>query len=300
MKDKVLAYIESPAQLVNAYDLYNKESVTYVVRDNGRSKNIAQIDELACHFQLDNYRLRSFKVYKIFNYLWLIKDVLKNDVIVVGDLRSKISILILFISRIFKKKVAVVDDGLYLVSYLKIQKNIQRLRKINNLTIFSNFCDKLEGLNVLLPNNELQYNRKKDVDIFLGQKICEMGFLDIESYIRCVEKAAALVYPKTLFYIPHRDEGAKVFKSENIICYSNLKFPVEIIASMEEWRIVNIYGFYSTAILNLFNKNRDAIVNVFVLNPVNIIEKYKFHIDSSYMFLKKMIPSEVLNEKFID
>lgn len=259
---KLLIYIESPYQLVNAIKYVNQlgyENAKYIVRDNGNDEQAKQIQTITVRNKVKIFSTiyipkvglikKIGKVIALLPYFY--KQAKSSNQIVIGDARSPYSKIILFFSGFFKSTVVFVDDGLYLISH--IEKLVHE-----KCIIFSSL-----PIEAALKNNKKVFHIKpkteemcvfgEDSTIFIGMKLVEIGFLDLDYYLKNLEHVKNTCKSDSLIYYAHRDEA-----EEKLEYIRNIGYQVRReCLPLEEFFIKNgapqgtYYCFYSTAIYNV-------------------------------------------------
>jgi hypothetical protein len=148
-----------------------------------------------------------------------------------------------------KKKIVVVDDGLYLIPYL------QKKKAKNNIIFFSflplsKYCE-----NVLLkPIFTIRTGNVEYESLYIGSKYVEAGLLSLDNYLNILKEVKAKFCQKSnMVYLAHRGE-----LSENLVEYEKIGFNILYLEQPLEEYIVqsgnlanNYISLYSSALFNL-------------------------------------------------
>lgn len=259
----MIAIIESPYQLQNVISLFDFLNVCnnerkLLVRDNGNKLQNEQFKEQEKVLDMDFFYMPKGGVKKIyFLLLFLLRNFytfLSEKEIVFGDARSIVSKPLILLARFTKKKIYLVDDGLYLLSYIK---KIESL----NCTLYT--------VLPLLPTNNCKYkiinkaikrfDKIEGIDCvcFIGQPIVELGFISVDNYIHQLKRVVnhfSFEYEVFRYYV-HRSESEEKLKK-----IGELGFEVIFLDTNLEHHFYKqgapsgvFLGFYSTALLNIFN-----------------------------------------------
>lgn len=303
---KDILLVESPLQLINAYEAINSfklENYIIYIRYSKEKRNDDQIDEL-----IKILNIKPSNIIKIFlssknkNFLDYLKIVFyffhfrfcRINRLFIGNLESN------FLSIIYKyvpiDKVIVMDDG---------SKTIALQEKFNNTNFYNLFTIydlKKIGSQKIYKNN---YNRVKsliknicnrtDYVLFIGSNMCEMGIISQENYLSLINKIYKY-YNKSIVYIPHRKENEdklnKIANNKNIII-KKLNYPIELYGIYEKELPSLIASFYSTALLtmkNIYGIHCESFYFDFSKS------KYKDVIESVYQYYKKEMRIIYLND----
>lgn len=260
-----IAYIESPYQLLNALEylsLSDRKKIKFIIRNNGSEKQQLQLEEVlkkineakVIHFFLPQTGL--LKGFRVINLLLtLLFFSIFYDEIIIGDARSIIAKLILPIFNITNKSIVLVDDGLYLLSYVK---NIVSYKYtiFTNLPLESNIE---ETGAVKLRFLKKKFNKKAAVGEnnlnFIGMKLSEVKLMDEDVYIDVLCKVVSGYPSATVNYYAHRGENESKLKKlidKGFIVHRN-SLPIEEYFLTYGAPKGAFYTFYSTALYNLSN-----------------------------------------------
>ncbi|SHF80772.1 hypothetical protein SAMN02745148_03579 [Modicisalibacter ilicicola DSM 19980] len=174
--------------------------------------------------------------------------------IIIGDARSIFSKLFILFGNLFNRRIVLVDDGLYLLSYiskvldkryviytkLPLEKVVRSC--VSRLYIVPQEVKKIE----IIPANSVS---------FVGMKLVEIGYLDEDIYIKILQEVAykGKGSGKNLIYYAHREESDNKLSLIESLGYKVIKseLPVEQLLERDGAPSGSYYSLYSTAIYNL-------------------------------------------------
>lgn len=260
MKSQSLAIVESPLQLMCAYEvLQNDPSAerSYILRLSGNIRNDQQMIETARFLEI-SYRsilVRPKRVaidtilglYFIFG---LFLDA--RDTVYYGSYYSRFIKVIKYFVR--AESVFFLDDG---VATFLAQNDMSKKKKVQNIATFLPVTP-LAGQNVIRHEffnvrNRIGSEKRIKANIFIGQKMIETGILRKEHYLSCIKKAVQLSGER-IIYIPHRGECSETLKSiEQIegLAIMETTLPIELFFLASKYDPVFIYSVLSTAFFSL-------------------------------------------------
>lgn len=260
----ILVYVESPYQLNNALSYLQSvstEADRYIIRDNGSEKQQKQFLEILRNKTINNISFSSLPYSGIKKILllpvtlaYLFAKSVNKKTIVIGDARSIVSKILIPCSRLLRKSIVLVDDGLYLLSYVE---NITQF----NYSVFTNlpiekFIDKhphkltiiKKDFHKIVPHGEERL-------IFIGMKLTEIGFMELDDYIKVLSRLSDEHSEKEKIYYSHRGEDCQkldlIKKIGFTVFQGNL--PLENLLLRDGCYQGIYYTFYSTALYNLSN-----------------------------------------------
>lgn len=300
-----LYFIESPLQLLNAYEascFFCCESNLYIIRLSGKMKNDNQMISLCSFLRLKRESVIFIKARS---------DSLPS--VAIGFFRTLFYLLTNRASRYF---VGNIDSRFIKLFYPFIRKNIVLLddglksvivqsgfNKENYLDMFSMYeLPSIEGQNIyrndytvirdLIGNKNIKKNNS--VVFFIGTKISECGLIDEEAYLITINKIIDRYIEQGLefVYIPHRDEcysKLKIISSRFGVRVEELSYPVELIGFYEREIPCMISSFYSTALYTM-RLIYNVDVDCFKFHYGNLDEKTKGELDSVYCFYSGLFP----------
>ncbi len=294
---KSLLFVESPLQLLNAYEAvsyFDIKNYSYIVRLSNNEASDKQIINLVkllkidkrnikyVHLRTTNRTLYDYCQLLFYKYKYIfVKDI---DKIFIGNYESGFFNLI--IKQFSKESIILLDDGaktLSIQSKLTNTKNynlftMYEIKALQNQDIFINSYSE-----VLTKIKELSI--KKDEILFLGTKLSEVGIIKEEYYIKLIQNICNYHSDKTIVYIVHRGESQEkldlIQKNENIVI-RQLDYPIELYGLYEKEIPFKVSSFYSTAILTM-NKIYNLEAECFKFNYSNSIhvsainEVYSFY-----------------------
>jgi hypothetical protein len=260
-----LAYVESPYQLKNAVEFISRYelegSSKIVIRKNGSSKQNEQFESLVKKECIDNVTYLNFKNSGLARYLtypWLMlilfKYLISSDGLIVGDARSIVVKPLARLAELFKKKIILVDDGLYLFNYVYriLGKNYTLY---TSLPIEERISKQKSSLKVIAqPYEQLNISKKEEESItFIGMKLPEIGFMEESVYIHYVKYIADKYSHLELNYYAHREENISKLNQIELLGFNIVKPNISIEDYfLEKGADKGIYiSFYSTALANL-------------------------------------------------
>ena len=260
-----LVYVESPYQLENAVSFLNEEKVngkvTIVIRDNSNLAQFKQFEKLIQKLELKevitlNLPSAGFSKFLFYPFalgLVLLKA-LKTSNVLIGDARSVIASPLMKVLELSNKKVVLVDDGLYMLYYIKSLFNkrytiysslpLSEIVEKNSNTLLFKSCK----INKVEPLNNLSMNVN-----FIGMKISEIGFISEKLYLDYLKKVQCKFNGYNFYYFPHRGESIIKLNKIQSLGYKITK-PETSIESFFKKECA--YGgayvtFFSTALYNL-------------------------------------------------
>lgn len=289
----MLAIIESPYQLQNTISLFDELNVKnkdrkILIRDNGNKEQKKQyeLNDNTSFFYLPAKGVKKIPLLLYFYARYFI-FILFSHRLVFGDARSIICNPLIKIINKFNKEIYLVDDGLYLLSY------VSKLKKMN-LTIYTSLPiikKPDQNFSIIKKKTEkfTKYQKNKSVS-FIGQPFVELGFINEDVYMCNLNKIINSFKNKykTFNYYVHRSESnVKVEKIKNV-GFNVIYLPV----SIENYFYKNeaptglFVSFNSTALLNIKNAHKNAEF-YFCENNLTVVDlKTKLVMSASYKALK--------------
>ena len=264
----MLAIVESPYQLQNTLSLFeylkvDKRQVKLLIRNNGNKTQQEQYSSQLngikpIYFYLPAKGLSKFPLF-IYFYLKYFFSFLMAKSIVLGDARSIACRPLLKESIYFNKDVYLVDDGLYLLSY------IEKLEQVK-CTIYTSLPLKpgrKSKFSIIRKEVEefSSYDDTKSVN-FIGQHLVELGFLSEEeylSYLNEIIKSYSDRY-EVFNYFTHRSESKDKINKISDVGYNVIYLPSSIENYFYEKNAPTgvFISFYSTALLNIYLAHRGS------------------------------------------
>lgn len=266
---KNFLFVESPLQLLNAYEAVNYfklSSYRMIIRLSGKKNNDNQLLHLMDILQIKEFEIISINA-KDKNFIDLSKmcfcifkyacSSLISERIFLGNLGAGFFSILL---KIYKKnKVILLDDGSKTLSIQRSFSNVNyynlfslySLKAIDNQRIYKNTY--LMTLGML---NELDRKTDEKSILFLGAKIAEIGMVKEEYYLSLMKEISIYYSSFNIIYIPHREESS--IKLELISQYPNIKvkkidYPVELYGLYENIIPVKVASFFSTALITMMS-----------------------------------------------
>jgi len=263
---KSLLFIESPLQLLNAYEAVKKYSIIeyeIIVRLSKVVQNDEQIKYVIDKLNIQNIKYitigiknRNFLDYlQLFYYKYIYKVSNDIDKIFIGNYDS--GFLNLIMKKTEKEKIILLDDG---AKTIDIQKKFTDIKNYNLFTMYDFQAYKNQEIVkndfTRLQTNLQQLKINQEQILFLGLKLSEIGIVTQEYYIEQIIRIASFYKDKKLVYISHRGETKiklnklKTIKNLEII---QLNYPVELYGLYNDDIPYKVASFYSTALLTMKN-----------------------------------------------
>ena len=288
---KAFVFVESPFQLLCAFEAVNYFNVEgeFFIRLNNNDVNNHQLYNVAKELNIKNINYIFIPQKRYFNILiktiYLLKIIKLNsyDYYFIGDYLSN------FIKQLIRfmplKKIVLLDDG---VATFKVQKELNK----NNLplTLFTIFNIRPINNKQLIIHNSFKalksrYSsaKKKEIDIFIGGKLINIGLLDSSIYIKILKNTLKDSKGNKILYFPHRGESKKFLNDisnlKNIeLVYSEL--PIELYLLKYQIFPNNIYSIISTVLFSLSIIYEKA--NIIAYKPIFMENKIQSHINDIY------------------
>lgn len=286
MLKKNLLVVESPLQLLNAYEAINYfelDNYKLVIRLSSSEKNNQQIARLVTILDFDKNAVEYVSINE-FNRTFL--DLIKLAWYRIRFIPSAWSINRVFIgnyssgflslirAQFIKRKIILLDDG---SSTIEIQKGFSSAFYYDIFSMYE--IEPYNGQNVYLNS----YSRTKaspkenlildsESVLFLGSGLAEINIVSTSEYIQLMSKVEKIYAKnnKRVLYIPHRSEERE--KLEIIEGFSNfsilnIDYPVELFGVFNARMPSVVSSFYSTALLTM----RD----IYAIEPHAFIFDYK-------------------------
>jgi hypothetical protein len=289
-----LFFIESPLQLLNAYEAINSFNITkykIVIRLSGEKLNDIQIKNIINHLDIKNVTYISIntKNRTIFDYIKIMMSTVRYlftnvDNVFIGNYDSRF--LNLIMKQFNRKKIILLDDGSKTISIQNkfVEKNkyydmftMYDIEPILNQHIYKNDYNSIRSL--------CQSREKNNQDIlFLGMKLSEIGIITEEYYLKLISKISRYYKDKNIIYIPHRGESnskISLVKNYKNIVIKYIEYPVELYGLYEDTIPGKVVSFYSTALLTIKNIYK---IEAECLNFNYSKSMYKDDIDSIYNY----------------
>lgn len=260
-----LVYVESPYQLENAISFLDecnkREGVKIVIRNNLNALQLNQFKKLVNtlpSIELIYLKLPAFGIFKFLYYPFVLFFLLLKSstasTILIGDARSIVAFPLLKALKFSNKQVVLVDDGLYMLSYIKnifdkpytiySSLPLEKIIEKNSKTLTFQYCQ-IDTVEALTDNSRSVY--------FIGMKITEICFISEELYFNYLKKIKLKFNEYTHYYFPHRGESINKLKVIEGLGFTIIKPEISIEDYFKKERT---YGgvfitFFSTALYNL-------------------------------------------------
>jgi len=292
---KTLFFVESPLQLLNAYEakyFFKIESYIYYIRLSGEKNNDSQILNMIEKLKLSNIKFiylksknKSFSDFMkilLYKFYYLFFNVEK---VFIGNFDSEFFKLI--IRQFDGKKIILLDDGAKTIPIQKTftEYNFYNLFTMYNITPIGNqkiYKNQYKALLGKINKDSTQSNKI----LFLGTKLSEIGIISEEYYIELLKKISVYYDDKEIIYIIHRGESKKklkIIESNKNISIKQLEYPVEFYGLYENEIPHMVSSFYSTALLtmkDIYNIEAES----FLFDYKN--SEHKENIDNVYSYNK--------------
>lgn len=260
---KVLVYVESPYQLVNALSYLDNNPLSKVkvlIRDNGSKLQRKQFEKIVnmtggLSFEfvylpnniLKKSTLLPLIIGRMIKYIFFCKTV------ILGDARSIVAKLILPICSLMRKQIVLVDDGLYLLSF--VNKIISKNYVLFSCLPLLKFIDNKSPIQLTFIEDKVVKAPVHNGNnlCFIGMKLPEIGFMDIDVYMGVLKTLARGNKDKSLIYYAHRAEDINKLKDIQKLGFDVIQgdMPLEQLFIKQGAPQGEFYTFYSTAIYNI-------------------------------------------------
>lgn len=292
-----LFFIESPLQLLNAYEAesyFTCKKSFYIVRLSNNKQNDEQIEKLIeylsirekCFIIKINSKNKNIidliKILILKIYFFRIKNIFERFFI--GNFES--GLFSLLTKKLKKEQIILLDDG---SKSIVTQKNFTDdfnfdffsfydLIPFKNQNIYKNNFEKLR--------NKISLKTSTNEILILGSKLSEISIIDEDYYIELIKKISTYFQDKELIYIPHREENKnkleRIKKEIPNIKINYIEYPVEFYGINENKKIKTVISFYSTALYTMSKiYDSEAIAVKFNFekseHKINIEEVYNFY-----------------------
>lgn len=266
MKKNIL-FVESPLQLLNAYEAVNffeLDDFYYVIRLSGNVNNDKQIKEIVnrlgivnCVFlnlNAQNKKIVDYLILLLYRFKFIFSS--KNiEKIYIGNYDSKF--LSLIMKQFINEKIVLLDDGSKTFEIQRTFKPSQHLNlftmydilPVGNQIVYKNSYNRILELlrdeNVIFDNSSV---------LFIGSKLSEDGAISDKYYIALLNEISEFYKGKTIVYVPHRDESKSKLKEIGAINNVEIKvigYPIEFFGLYESVIPATISSFFSTALMTM-------------------------------------------------
>ncbi len=266
MTKKSLLFVESPLQLLNAYEAvsyFSLESHTYVVRLSKNEASDRQIMNLLKLLKIDESHIEYVYIRTskrtLYDYMQLFFNrykyiLVKNiDKVFIGNYES--GFLNMIMKQFSKNSIILLDDG---AKTLSIQSKFTDTKNYNLFTMYK--MEALQNQNIFINTYKKVLTDKKELSIkmdeilFLGTKLSEVGIITEEYYINLIQNICNYYTDKDIVYIVHRGESQEklnIIQKNKNITIKQLDYPIELYGLYEEEIPFKVSSFYSTAIFTM-------------------------------------------------
>ena len=268
MKSKVLIVVETPFQLLCAYEYSRKNpaAISLYVRNSGVGSNDQQMSAMVRDLKLQVKKEFLVRPGNKIDYFlsvlgFLFSGFHRYDKVVLGSFFSGFQKMLSSIVQ--KKEVILLDDG---VATLLADKIISE--RGGGYSVFSIFdLDKSNYVNYELNRFDSiagEYDCRENEEyavFFVGQKLVDIGAMDMVAYVRVLESAVRESSGSVVHYIPHRTESAECLeyvKKVKGLQLLHADVAVEYFMLRNKWRPRKIYSVNSTALFTLASLFPDA------------------------------------------
>lgn len=263
---KILFFVESPLQLLNAFEAnhhFQYEQYQYIIRLSEREETNRQLIKLVSILKLNEtyieyHRIRA-KNKKIDDYLKFIffsfRYIFHTNInkVYIGNYISPFMKIIM--KQFSKSKIILLDDG---AKTLTIHNSFSETKSYNLYTMYA--LNPYKEQTITQHNYEAtqsllnKQTKNQSKILFLGSSLSEMHIISKKYYRSLIQQIAKKYYDKTIIYIPHRVESRE--KLEQLKLYENIEikrisYPVELYGLNEEDIPYKISSFYSTALFTM-------------------------------------------------
>lgn len=261
-RKEMLIIVESPFQLLCAYEFIKQYSINYklYIRLNHCENNNAQLKHIVERFSIKGvhyfYFPKRHMILLLTHCIRFLFCLRYFKGVVIGNYQSVLlSTIVRFVSR---KKVWLLDDG---TATFTIQKQIEQEKKtpFNLYTILP--INALPGQKIefhsLRHVKELMNNKNfktiKSSNIFIGGNLVDVNVLKLSQYLDIIQRAESMCQGG-LLYIAHRGSSKKVLESIKAIDNVDVvlpSLPIECYLLEEKLVPVDIFSVFSTAVYSL-------------------------------------------------
>lgn len=255
-KRTILAYIESPLQLLCALEA-TKGRINLIVRRNNVKKNNEQIVNL-CNIFSERinivYTNKNLFFARIRLALSLVINSYRHDKIVIGDITSIVFKVINRLKIINEKKMIFVDDGVLSLWHQEYAISNNKKKMFTFFEIDSARQHKFENLkNWLLQNKKI---KNKPINVIIGTDYKDFSKIINKNY-DCILDAILKNRNgnnERFIYVPHRKENEKKLeriKKKYQIEIVKLNLPIELIEYELECLVLEYNTMISSSVFTL-------------------------------------------------
>lgn len=297
---KQLLIIESPLQLLNAYEAIFHFGISegiLLVRYSGFDKNDGQIDDIIRQLNFPEFiAIHRISIQISNRNIWDYAKVIiqkikfssvfqKFDAIYVGNYDSP------FIKLIIgnNKNLILLDDGSKTIG---TQENFSDsfhfdwftffdLNPYKGQKIYKNTFGRLQEITTTSKS------KNENIIIFIGSNLSEDKIISEAYYLELIQKISKRYSNQHIIYIPHRSEYESKLNTISLIGNIEIKqldFPIELLPLYNQSIPTQIISFYSTALFTL-GKIYGVPSTAFKFNYHE--SQYKGAIDDVYIYFEK-------------
>jgi len=268
-----LFYIESPFQLMQAFELVDSFSDYRVVIRLGPSEpNNSQLKNLVSLFKLHNVTY----VYCVSQYqcsILVIKFIvssLRCSNIFIGDENSRVfKIVRYFLAR---DKVILLDDGVATINS-KPENKLYRRFTLFDSEQEDNMVNRFERIRSFIGRQQ----QTRSISVIVGGKLVEEGIVSRETYLKVIGKMVSNSDNSLdLIYIPHRgekSENLEILKRSFGVSIVRTRFPIELIEYELNSKLISIHSTFSTAIFSMGVIVKDVKILVYQIEEDKILSR---------------------------
>jgi len=268
-----LFYIESPFQLMQAFELVDSFSDYRVVIRLGPSEpNNSQLKNLVSLFKLHNVTY----VYCVSQYqcsilvIKLIVSSLRCSNIFIGDENSRVfKIVRYFLAR---DKVILLDDGVATINS-KPENKLYRRFTLFDSEQEDNMVNRFERIRSFIGRQQ----QTRSISVIVGGKLVEEGIVSRETYLKVIGKMVSNSDNSLdLIYIPHRgekSENLEILKRSFGVSIVRTRFPIELIEYELNSKLISIHSTFSTAIFSMGVIVKDVKILVYQIEEDKILSR---------------------------
>lgn len=261
MNNKVLVLVETPFQLLCAYEYSRKNPscISLYIRKSGVGSNDQQMSAMVRDLKLKIKKEFLVRPGKKIDYIlsvlgFLFSEFHRYDKVVLGSFFSGFQKMLS--SVVLKNEVILLDDG---VATLLADRIISE--QGGKYSVFSIFdLDKKNYVNCEVNRFDSiagEYDCKENKEyaaFFIGQKLVDIGAMDMAAYVRVLECAVRESSESVVHYIPHRTESLEcleIVKRVKGLQLLHADVAVEYFMLRNKWCPQKIYSVNSTALFTL-------------------------------------------------
>lgn len=258
---KILVIVETPFQLLCAYEYLRKHPTNFslYIRKSGVGSNDQQMSAMVRDLNIQVTKELLVRPGRKSDYLlatlgFLFSGLHCYDKVVLGSFFSGFQKMLSSVA--LKKEVVLLDDG---VATLLADRIIsERGSKYSIFSIFDlnreNYINyDINRFDSIAGEYDCRVNKDYAV-FFIGQKLVDIGAVDMAAYIRVLESAVRESSGAIVHYIPHRTESSACLEFVKGVAGLQLlraDVAVEYFLLRNKWYPLKIYSVNSTALFTL-------------------------------------------------